>query len=136
VVDTDISDILKLFHPVSPYEGLADKLRKKMVEAKTREQGSDTVEQSTIDSFVKHIVDGVMKPHEHKSKLLDTEGAEHDITLKFYDDKCEIVSDLFPSPFFVVRALPFGAKGHTYLVNEFFGIQRILKAFDGKAQFK
>jgi len=119
---------------------LSDKLRQKFDEAKRKhleEIGSGSIEYG-VEVFNKGIEKGLANPFEHKQTIQGADGKDYNVVLKFADGYCDVVSDLFPQPFWIIpddkmeKVEVHKQQGVTiYPVSDFIKISVILDKFGG-----
>jgi hypothetical protein len=146
-----ISNVLKKFENAKlnlisggKTSGLEDKLRQRYAEAKRKhleEIGSGTIEYG-VEVFNRNIEKGLADPFEHKQTIKDADGKDCDVVLKFADGYCDVVSDLFPQPFWIIpddkmeKVEVHKQQDVTiYSVSNFIKIFVILKKFGGTVKF-
>jgi len=120
------------------YSDLEIKLRQKVEESKKKQEQteSDTIiTQKDIDGFARLIKESSSIPKEIICKIKDTSQESHDVVMKFYNNQCEIVSDLFPEKFSVVPdnvVIDKSVLETTWGITEFLEITNILRKFGGR----
>lgn len=122
------------------FPGLSDKIRQRFAEVmkkRLEEVGSGTIKYG-VEVFNRNIEKGLANPFEIKQTIQGADAKDYDVTLKFADGYCDVVSDLFPQPFWIIpdgkmdKVEVHKQQGVTvYSVSDFIKISVILDKFGG-----
>jgi len=121
-------------------EGAMATLRSKLEAIQKNRKGviGEKLSEDAVSSFTKALMESGIHPINLKDKILDSDGDSHDIELKFANQRCQIISDLFPNPFYVIpdEADPYRLAGTIWTLTELFSMLSLLMAFEGKVKLK
>ena len=123
--------------------GLASRLMDKFSKSKEKilvKSDKTSTVVNNYSQFIRLIMKGVSEPITCTNVIEYNEcdeGKQCDMIMKFAHGQCEVISDAFPQPFYVVITEMAGKNllGYVWTAREFFGLMQIIDAFEGKIKW-